>query len=142
MNDVTKSYRPYLKHFRKDMGAPPSADHFNTAHGLGARIGSKVAMAIAMYLRPQGATQGQVVTVCGGPQLNKMRGLIEAGFLKRGNLPNNEAGHTVYHVELSARGAKAIAKKADGDKPAKKAKRKKADPVADETPAVNEQPTT
>lgn len=133
MTNVLNYYAAFFKGWQvKALGEKPSVDMFSTVHALGVRPGSKVALAIAMYLRETGATQGQVITACGGPQLNKMRGFIESGVLKREAMPANDAGHTVYRVTLKAKGAKVVAKataaEAEADtvpaeKPAVKAKR-------------------
>lgn len=89
----------------KYAGAKPTADQFKTAHQLGARPGTKTAVAIAMYLRDNGATQGQVFVVNGGPYLNKMRALIEAGHAVRVPMSADASGHTVYKLALPTKKA-------------------------------------
>lgn len=106
----------------KYAGAKPTAEQFKAAHALGAKPGTKTAMAVAMYLRPGGATQGQVFNINGGPYLNKMRAIIEAGAAKREPMPQTAEGHTVYKLALAKPKAKATRKpkaaKPKADKPA------------------------
>lgn len=123
-------------------GSKPTAELLASIHNLGARPG-KQAMACAMALRPEGVTNAQIVMVCGAPQLNKMRGFITDGLLKRVPVAPDANGHSVYKLELTGKGSKRIettlawlakaAEAAEGDKPAKaagkpkgKAKAKKA----------------
>ncbi len=124
---TTNSIKAYASFFTgwsvKALGAKPTAAQLATSEALGARQGSKVALALAMYQRPTGATQGQVITACGGPQLNKLRGLVTAGKVQRLPMPNNGAGHTVYRFALKGK-IKAPAKvkaKAKGTAPVKAA---------------------
>lgn len=115
----------------KRYGAKPTADQLAYIHHLGARPG-KQALASAMALRDKGVTAGQIVMACGAPQLNKMRGFIEDALLKRLPAPKTAEGHTVYKLELTAKGKQRIERvvKAEaakvaageavtGDKPAK-----------------------
>jgi hypothetical protein len=86
-------------------GPKPAAANFKAAHALGARVGTKVALALAMYMRPKGATQGQVFNVVGSPQLNKMRAAIAAGHAKRVDMPRDGNGHMVYKLALPEKAA-------------------------------------
>lgn len=116
----------------KHLGPKPTAEMLAHIHGLGARPG-KQALANAMALRDCGVTAAQIVMACGAPQLNKMRGFITDALLKRLPTPPSPEGHTVYRLELTAKGkqrvertAKAAAEKAaEGDGAAKPAKAKK-----------------
>lgn len=127
----------------KQVGVMPSGETLATVHGLGCRPG-KQAMAIAMAMRSSGVTGSQIVIACGAPQLNKMRGLIADGVLKREAVPpQGDTGHTVYKLTLTAKGAgkvkaaeKAVSDKAGSAKPAKvkaakPVKAKAAKPVSD-----------
>lgn len=122
---MTTSIKAYANFFKgwavKSTGPKPTQAQLDVAEGLGARQGSKVALALAMYQRPQGATQGQVIVACGGPQLNKLRGLIAAGKVSRVSMPNDAAGHTVYRMALKGRkkAVKAPATKVKAKAPAK-----------------------
>lgn len=91
----------------KQVGSKPTAEQLASIHNLGARPG-KQAMACAMALRPEGVTAAQIVQVCGAPQLNKMRGFITDGLLKRIPTAPNALGHSVYKLELTAKGTKRI----------------------------------
>lgn len=120
----------------KLVGPKPTADQLTTVHRLQARPG-KQALAIAMGLRDCGVTGSQIVIACGAPQLNKMRGFIDDKLLKRLPAAPDAKHHTVYKLELTAKGqaridaaikreaASAEAEKAPAEtakpKPAKKA---------------------
>ncbi len=120
----------------KHLGSKPTDDMLTTVHKLGLRPG-KQALANAMALRPEGVSGSQIVMATGAPQLNRMRGLIAAGVVKRDmNAPANPQGQSVYKLDLTPKGTKvierttALADKAalDGgaaDKPAKVTKAKK-----------------
>lgn len=141
----------------KALGAKPTAEQLATIHALGARPG-KQALAIAMASRDSGVSGAQIVMACGAPQLNKMRGMIASGVLKRDAVGPNELGHSVYKVTLTAKGTAAIKRTAEAaekaalkaDEPVKKAKVKKATskakgkakPVVPASPAVPVEVTT
>lgn len=91
----------------KHVGSKPTAELLANIHNLGARPG-KQAMACAMALRDEGVTNAQIIQVCGAPQLNKMRGFITDGLLKRVPVAPNALGHSVYKLELTAKGTKRI----------------------------------
>jgi hypothetical protein len=144
--DAINHYTAMLKAWPKGAGPKVTNEQLDAVHKLGARPG-KQAMANAMYLRPTGATTGQVCMVVGAPQLNKMRALRDgAKVVKQVPADKTAEGHTVYRIELTAKGeakVKAAAEKLAADaeaKPAKaKAKRKAkaVDPVVI-APAVND----
>lgn len=92
----------------KQLGPKPTAEMLASIHGLKARPG-KQALACAMALRDCGVTAGQIVIACGAPQLNKMRGFITDALLKRLPVPPSSEGHTVYKLELTAKGKQRIA---------------------------------
>ncbi len=150
MTKQANVYAPFFKGWQvKALGAKPSDDMLATAHGLGLRPG-KQALANAMALRPEGVSGSQIVMATGAQQLNRMRGLIAAGVVKREAVAANEQGHTVYKITLTAKGvtaikradeAKAKATLATADKPkAKKARKAKAVKVTAE--AAPEAPVT
>jgi hypothetical protein len=102
----------------KVVGPKPTAEMLATVHGLGLRPG-KQALANAMAMRDCGVTGAQIVMVCGAPQLNRMRGLIADGHVKREAVSPNELGHAVYKLTLTPKGAKRIkGATAAGDKAA------------------------
>ena len=158
-NDQANWYGNVFKSWNvKALGPKPTAEMLASIHGLQARPG-KQALACAMALRDCGVTAGQIVIACGAPQLNKMRGFITDALLKRLPVAPSSEGHTVYKLELTAKGKqsverfnkraaeKAAAGEADAEKPAKvkakaggkaKGKGKKvkaADTAVAETPA-------
>lgn len=104
----------------KLLGSKPTAEMLAQIHGLNARPG-KQALACAMALRPEGVTGAQIVMACGAPQLNKMRGFITDALLKREPVPPSSEGHTVYKLNVTAKGlqrikqAEARAAKADAE---------------------------
>ena len=103
-DDVLGHYANYFKAWQpKLLGPKPERAMFDAVHKLGARPG-KQALANAMALRDCGVTGAQIVIACGAPQLNKMRGFITDGLLKREAVPASAAGHTVYKLTLTAKG--------------------------------------
>lgn len=127
-NNATGYYKGFFKGWSKALGNKPTDVELATVHALGARPG-KQALANAMMLRAEGATAAQIVMACGAPQLNKMREFVARKLVTRNmNVAPSEAGHTVYKIELAAKGKAAVEKAAaepEADKPAK-AKRKPA----------------
>lgn len=101
----------------KHLGNKPTDDMLNAVHQLGLRPG-KQALANAMALRPEGVSGSQIVMATGAPQLNRMRGLIAAGVVKRDlNAPANPQGQAVYKINLTPKGDKVItAQAAKADK--------------------------
>jgi len=89
------------------LGGKPGNDLLHTVHMLGLRPG-KQALANAMALRPQGVTGSEIVIACGAPQLNRMRGLISDGLVKREPHAARN-GHTVYKTVLTPKGVKRVA---------------------------------
>ena len=141
-HDATHWYTEQLKAWPKQAGPKVNADLLETVHRLGARPG-KQAMANAMYLRDGGATTAQVCMVVGAPQLNKMRNLRDgAKVIKQVPMQATAEGHTVYRIELTAKGTAKV--KTAAEKPAElpvKAKRKvKAakvnEPAVEAAPAI------
>lgn len=124
---ITGWYENVFKAWQaKTVGTKPTAAQLDTVHKLGARPG-KQALASAMALRDCGVTGAQIVMACGAPQLNKMRGFITDGLLKREAVPPTSIGHTVYKLTLTAKGAARI--KNAADKPEATAKPDKAKAV-------------
>src|SRR5687767_5896170 len=88
----------------KQLGSKPDGAVVDKVHGLGLRPG-KQALAVSMALRPEGVSGAQIVMACGAPQLNRMRGLIADGHVKRDmSAGSNEQGHTVYRLTLTHKG--------------------------------------
>jgi hypothetical protein len=99
------NYTNYFKNWQvKLLGPKPTEAQVAAIHALGARPG-KQALASAMALRDGGVTGAQVVMACGAPQLNKMRGFVADGVARWVPTPADTAGHKVYRLELTAKGA-------------------------------------
>lgn len=112
-NDVLGHYTNLFKAWSvSQLGPKPTEAQLATVHGLGYRPG-KQALASAMGLREAGVTAPQMVQATGGPQLNKMRGAIKSGWLKREAAPANDAGHTVYKLTLTTKGQAKVTKAAE-----------------------------
>lgn len=115
MTDATTHYADVFKAWAiKQLGPKPTADQLDTVHKLNARPG-KQALAIAMALRDCGVTGGQIIIACGAPQLNKMRGYITDHMLKRLPAPKSPEGHTVYRLELTAKGKQRVERTAKAE---------------------------
>lgn len=137
MTNVAAFYAPTFKTWQvKQLGPKPGNDLLELAHKFG-RPG-KQSLALAMAMRAEGVTAGQIQIACGAPQNNHRRGLIGEGMFKRNAVAPTDAGHTVYQITLTARGKAAADKAAravetstvDGDaKPAKKATSKPRKPA-------------
>ena len=101
-NSTLAAYGETLSRWSKKLGPKPTKELLETVHEeLGVRRGSKAALALAMYMRPEGATAQQVVQVIGTPQNNKRRELIANGKLdlaSKGERDSNN--HLVYKVQL------------------------------------------
>jgi len=140
-DDVLGHYADVFKAWPKQLGAKPSREALAAIHGLGARPG-KQALANALAMRPEGVTGSEIVIACGAPQLNKMRGFITDGLVKREALPPR-GGHTVYKITLTSKGQQRINKatkpvEAAPAKPVKKPKAKVEKPVEPVEPVTVE----
>ena len=97
----------------KALGPKPTAELFTQAHALGCRPG-KQALAMAMYLRDGGATDGQVKMACiiqwgsSGSHHNKRRDLIAAKLVAEKPAVSDAQGHKVYAIALTARGTSKV----------------------------------
>lgn len=88
---------------KKVLGSKPTAEQLAAAVLLGNRPG-KQTLALAMAMRPEGATGAQIQVACGAPQNNKRADMIKAAFVKRIMTAPNALGHEVYKVELTPKG--------------------------------------
>lgn len=146
MSNVLTRYNEQLKVWSKQLGGKPTAELLETAHCFG-RPG-KQSLALAMAMRAEGVTAGQIIMACGAPQNNHRRDVIAAGWFKRDmNQPESPAGHTVYKINLTPKGeaeakkrvaaTEATALPGDKPKPAKaKAKGSKKQKAADKKLAI------
>lgn len=123
----TDYYGGMFKAWVKQIGRKPTEGELATVHALGARPG-KQALALGLALRETGVTGAQIVMACGAPQLNKMRDMQAKGYVKRVPHALDDAGHTVYRLELTKRGEAKVANaaKVAAEKPAAEAKPAKA----------------
>jgi hypothetical protein len=147
-SNVTNWYSANFKGWsEKQLGPKPTEQQLTAVHMLNCRPG-KQALAIAMYLRDGGASQSQIVQVCGAPQLNKARDLATDNYLKRIPIAPDAKGHTVYKYEVTAKGLKRIEANekraadaaadaaAKADKPAKPVKKAKGKAKSKAAPKV------
>lgn len=113
----------------KMVGRKPTNAELATAHAFGKA--GKQSLALALAMREAGVTASQIQIVCGAPQNNHRRGLITEGMFKRVPTPADSLNHTVYKIELTAKGkavvdGKTSTKTAKPDKAAKPATKKAA----------------
>ena len=96
--EVTQGYVQYLDHWPEEAGRKPASRSIKEAE-LFSKHGSKTAIALSMLLRPKGASRSQIVSVCGGPQMNRMRQLIEQGKVEDKTTVDNN-GHKMYAISV------------------------------------------
>ena len=157
-DSVTGWYSTVLKGWQvKLLGPKVIAEQLTAAHALGCRPG-KQALAMAMYLREAGASDGQVKAACiiqwgsSGSHHNKRRDIVAAKFVRDVPTVNDAQGHKVYAITLTDKGNKLVtdrvaavtaAAEAKPAKVAKVAKPRKAKPqpsVPAETVHADTQP--
>ncbi|KKN90125.1 hypothetical protein LCGC14_0232410 [marine sediment metagenome] len=117
----------------KTAGPAPSNALLVKSVALGYRAGAANALAVAMYMRPAGATQNQIAAVCGGPQLNVFRTMVATGAAKIGTRVKaaketrniDGKSHTVYKVAVTGGTPKPKKQAATKKQPAKKAPARK-----------------
>lgn len=152
-DNVTGWYSTVLKGWQsKLLGPKVTAAELAAAHALGCRPG-KQALAMAMYLRPQGASDGQVKAACiiqwgsSGSHHNKRRDIVAAKFVRDVPTVNDAQGHKVYAIALTDKGNKVVADKAAAaaaaaaEKAAKPRKPRAAKPTPAAVVATNEPQT-
>ena len=88
---------------KKLLGPKPTEAQLAAAVQLGNRPGRQT-LALAMALRDVGTTGTQIQLACGAPQNNKRAEMIKGALLKRVMTAPDALGHTVYKVELTAKG--------------------------------------
>lgn len=77
---VPYHYAEILKKWREGAGPIPSRRVIESVHKSGlVKPGSKDAFALAMTMRPLGATQSQITCVLGQPHRNKIKTLLQKG---------------------------------------------------------------
>ena len=88
---------------KKLLGPRPTEAQLAAAVQLGNRPGRQT-LALAMAMRDVGTTGPQIQLACGAPQNNTRGDMIKAALLKRVMTAPDATGHTVYKVELTAKG--------------------------------------
>lgn len=124
---ATALFATQLKNWPKQAGAKVTGDQITTASNLCKRAGTSKHLALAMYLRPNGATQGEVVIASGDTQVNAYSDAIKLGLAVAVPVERRD-GHKVYKLELA---------KPKAAKPARKPRVRatpKADKPADAAP--------
>ncbi len=109
-----------LKHWQAKLaGAKPATETIAAAGALLKRNGTAKHLALAMYMRPTGATQTETVAGTGDTQINAYYDAVRGKQLVAVTLPARN-GHKVYALALpKAKVAKAKApRKAKADKAA------------------------
>lgn len=109
---ITATYGVALKGWHKPtMGSKPGLELFEQAHALGCRPG-KQALARALELRADGATDGQIKAACiaqwgnSGSHHNKRGELATAKLVKV--TKTKPGAHTVYRIELTPKGVERV----------------------------------
>lgn len=137
--DVAQWYGQRFKAWPKSAGSKPTVEMLNTIHGLGRRAGADATLAAAMMLRPEGASQPQIVAVVGDPKLNIKRELEAQKVIRELPMPRSESNHRVYRIELTAKGTARVKGAAVETVPVKpkaaKARKVKVKPEATPAPA-------
>jgi hypothetical protein len=102
-------------------GAKPSNEAVSTAASALKRHGTGKHLALAMYLRPEGATQPETVAACGDTNVNAYYDAVRGGHFKAVTLPTRN-GHKVYALALPAKATRKPRKAAGKAKAAGKGK--------------------
>lgn len=95
-------YGETFKAWPKQAGNKPTEVMLKTVHAFG-RPG-KQSMALAMAMRPEGVTASQVLLALSAPQNNHRVKVLRQGYFKQVPASKTAANHTVYKVELTAKG--------------------------------------
>jgi hypothetical protein len=86
-------------------GAKPSGETVSMAASALKRHGTGKHLALAMYLRPSGATQPETVAACGDTNINAYYDAVRGGQFKAVTLPTRN-GHKVYALALPVKAAR------------------------------------
>lgn len=97
---IITPYQPFFKNWNRKAGKKPSTKQLKIAQQM-ARPGTKNAMALAMALRENGASQPQIAMVTGAPHRNAIREvLLRRKATVKINVDNH--GHKVFRLAVSA----------------------------------------
>jgi hypothetical protein len=94
------------KGWPRDAGSKVTEAQLAAAAAVLTRHGTAKHLGLAMYLRPEGATQNQVFAVTGDTQVNVARDLIAAGKARPVNMPAT-GKRKVYKLALTGKASKA-----------------------------------
>ena len=96
-------YTSYFKRWKQEAGKRPTVQQIRQVEQNHlARPGTKNALALAMTLRPQGATQSQISSVLGQPHRNKIKDVVARKQARLVAMPKVR-GVTVYRIALNMR---------------------------------------
>lgn len=84
--------------FDRNTGPKPAKKYIKDASSL-VRPGTATHMAVAMAMRPNGTTQGEVVAVLGKPHRNIIKRLIDLNQVKTYELPEGTRYHRIRLVK-------------------------------------------
>jgi hypothetical protein len=90
-----------LKRWPKASGNKPVDANVTAAAGMVKRPNTAKHMGLAMYLRPEGATQPEVITVTGDTQVNAFSAAWRGGMAVAVDAGTRN-GHKVYKLALKA----------------------------------------
>lgn len=86
----------------KQCGPRPTAEQVAAAAATGIKQhGTGKHMALAMYMRPQGATQAEVLLATGDTQVNAYRDAVTSGYVQPA--VDGRGGHKAYALALPAK---------------------------------------
>lgn len=91
--------------FTKDTGPKPSKSVMLEASTM-VRADTGDHMAVAMSMRPNGATQAEIIKVLGKPHRNKIKSLLENRQLKKLILPDDTRSVRIKLVKRASNGAR------------------------------------
>lgn len=135
---VMAPYAPFIANFSKLTGAVPSAANIEQAHAFGLRVGAKATFAMAMYLRPEGATAAQVAQAVSAQCLNVARGLVANGKIEPVPMPHRDGMKVYAFTVAKPKAEKPKAARAPRKAKAATVKAAPAAPAASDAPAASE----
>lgn len=97
---IATPYQPFFTNWNRRAGRRPTTSQLRNAQKL-ARPGSKNAMALAMVLRANGASQSQIALATGAPHRNIIRDVLSKG---KAQVKTNvdQHGHKVFKLQITA----------------------------------------
>ena len=120
LDATTSPYAAAYTRWPKVAGVAPTTDELATIHAMNIRPGCKHALACAMYLRAEGATDAEVIAAARLLDKNPAGrqgvlhnyafakgGLVDDGLVKRDITVPHRDGARVYKITLTPKGTKA-----------------------------------